>query len=74
MPADGPEGSDRYWPEEALSRLMKTSEFQKGFKVLRDQNMLNHTFESLVLRYKEKFRNDVIEAAQWRIDNPYIDL
>jgi hypothetical protein len=56
---------------EALSRLMVTADLQQGFKALRDSNQLDKTFESVVVRYKHLFTPGVVEAAQWRLDNPY---
>jgi hypothetical protein len=52
-----------------LSNLMKSADVQKGFKVLRNSKQLDKTFESLILKYQKIFKNDVVEAAQWRIDN-----
>jgi hypothetical protein len=56
---------------EALSRLMVTADAQPGFKVLRDSNQLDKTFESVVVRYKHLFLADIVEAAQWRLAHPY---
>jgi hypothetical protein len=36
---------------EALSRLVVSADLQQGFKVLRDRNQLDKTFESLVDRF-----------------------
>jgi hypothetical protein len=55
----------------ALSNLMKTADVQKGFKVLRNNKQLDKTFERLVIKYKSKFKNDIVDAAQWRIDNAW---
>jgi len=51
---------------ETLSRLMISPDLQKGFKVLRDRKQL----EAIVIRYREFFQSDAIEAAQWRLDHP----
>ncbi len=56
---------------EALSRLMVSAELQQGFKVLRDEKQLDKSFEALVIRFQDLFRPDVVEAAQWRLANPY---
>lgn len=56
---------------EALSRLMISPDLQQGFKVLRDKKQLDKTFEAVVVRYKQFFQPEVIEAAQWRLDNPH---
>jgi len=55
----------------SLSNLMKSGEVQKGFKTLRDNGQLDKTFESLVIKYKRLFRDDIVTAAQWRLDNAW---
>ena len=55
----------------SLSNLMKSGDIQKGFKVLRNNNQLDKTFESLVIKYRQLFKNDVVVAAQWRLDNAW---
>ncbi len=62
---------DRYGEVEALSRLMVSPDLQQGFKVLRDRNQLNNTFEALVVRFRHLFKPDVVQAAQWRLDHSY---
>lgn len=61
---------ERYGPIEALSRLMVSAELQQGFKVLRDTNQLDKSFEALVTRHQNLFKEEVIKAAQWRLDHP----
>ena len=56
---------------EALSRLIVSSDLQRGFKVLRDSDQLDKTFESLVVKYQLLFKTDVVEAAQWRLAHPF---
>ena len=56
---------------EALSRLMISAELQKGFRVLRDKNLLERTFETIVVRNPQFFKPAVKVAAQWRLDNPF---
>lgn len=56
---------------EALSRLMISADLQQGFKVLRDRNQLDQTFEAVVVRYQRLFTDEVVQAAQWRLDNPH---
>jgi hypothetical protein len=56
---------------EALSRLMISPDLQQGFKVLRDSGQLAQTFEAVVVRYRQLFREEVVQAAQWRLDNPH---
>lgn len=61
----------RYGEVEALSRLMVSADLQQGFKVLRDRNQMDKTFEALVVRFQHFFRPDVVQAARWRLANPY---
>jgi len=56
---------------EALSRLMVSPDLQQGFKVLRDSGQLDQTFEAVVVRFRHFFRDDVVQAAQWRLHNPH---
>jgi hypothetical protein len=58
---------ERYGKVEALSRLVVSPDLQNGFKVLRDKGMLKDTFEQVVVDFREKFRPDVVQAAEWRI-------
>lgn len=58
-----------YGYEGALSRLVNSSEAQKGFKILRDSGRLEESFEAVVLRHPDEFRPEVVEGAQWRLDN-----
>ncbi len=55
----------------ALSRLMVSADLQQGFKVLRDSNQLEKTFEAVVVRFQHLFGSDVIQAAQWRLAHPH---
>ena len=63
---------ERYGPIEALSRLAISADLQKGFKVLRDRNQLDSTFEALIAHHAGLFRNDVVAAANWRLQNPHL--
>ncbi len=56
---------------EALSRLMVSPDLQQGFRVLRDSNQLDKTFESIVVKFQHLFQPDVVEAAKWRLEHPY---
>ena len=56
---------------DSLSRLMKSADLQQGFKKLRDAKQLDKTFEAVVVRFRDLFEPDVVESAQWRLDNPY---
>ncbi len=60
---------EQYGEVDALSRLMVSADIQQGFKVLRDSNQLDSTFESLVVRFRHLFGSDTIQAAQWRLDH-----
>ena len=55
---------------EALSKLMVSADLQQGFRVLRDKHLLNHTFEHIVVHNPSFFKPDIVECAQWRLDNP----
>ncbi len=62
---------NNYGMVEALSRLVVSADLQSGFKVLRDQDNLDSTFEAIVVRHPELFQVPIVEAAQWRLDNPH---
>lgn len=55
----------------ALSKLVISPDLQQGFRVLRDRNQLEHSFEALVVKYANAFSKNVVEAARWRLDNAY---
>lgn len=68
--------ASRTWPliqqhghVEALSRLVCSADLQQGFKVLRDSDLLGQTFEALVVHHRDLFRDSVVEAAEWRLEN-----
>jgi len=54
---------------DALSKLVVTADAQRGFKVLRDSNQLDRTFEAIIARFPELFTKPVIESARWPLDN-----
>ncbi len=62
---------DKHGEIDALSRLMVSADLQQGFKVLRDRDQLDKTFEAVVIRFKHLFKPDAVQAAQWRLANPY---
>ena len=62
---------DKYGEIGALSRLMVSADLQQGFKVLRDRDQLDKTFEALVVRFHHLFKPEVVQAAQWRLDAPH---
>ena len=61
---------ERYGEIDALSRLMVSADLQQGFRVLRDSDQLDKTFEAVVVRFGHLFKPDIVEAAQWRLDHP----
>ncbi len=62
---------DKLGAVEALSRLMVSADLQKGFRVLRDKNLLERTFETIVVQNQHLFKRNIVECAQWRLDNPH---
>lgn len=62
---------DRHGAVGALSRLVKSPDLQQGFKALRDLGQMHLTFEAIVVRNPHLFQEDVVEAAQWRLDNSH---
>ena len=60
---------ERHGAIEALSQLVVSADLQSGFKVLRDRDQLDSTFEALIVRHEDLFRKNVVEAAQWRLKN-----
>jgi hypothetical protein len=61
---------DVYGHVEALSRLVVSADLQQGFQVLNEKGRSKDSFEALVIRFSGSFRDDVVAAAQWRLDNP----
>lgn len=53
----------------ALSDLVKSGKMQKGFKTLVNNNHKEKTFEAIILRNKEHFSEDVVQAAEFRLKN-----
>jgi hypothetical protein len=45
---------------------MVSPDLQQGFKVLRDSGQLDQTFEAVVVHFRDFFRDNVVQAAQWR--------
>lgn len=60
---------DNYGAVDALARLVQSPDLQSGFRVLRDRNELDRTFEAVIVRHTDLFQEQVVEAAQWRLDN-----
>lgn len=48
---------------DALSKLVITTDAQRGFKVLRDSNQLDRTFEAVIVRFPEFFAKAAVESA-----------
>lgn len=53
----------------ALSKLMKSPNLQSGFKVLRDNDKLEYSFEQVILNHSEEFDKNTVEVAKWRLEN-----
>ena len=59
----------RHGAIEALSKLVESADLQSGFRILRDRDQLDSTFEALIVRHEALFRKNVVEAARWRLKN-----
>ena len=55
----------------AISRLVNSSDLQKGFTALRDTNQLDFSFEALVVKYCDFFDTNTVTAAKWRLAHPF---
>ena len=53
----------------ALSRLVQSADLQTGFRLLRDRGELESTFEAVIIRFSNEFQAQVVQAAQWRLNN-----
>jgi len=62
---------ERYGQVGALSKIMVSADRQQGFKVLRDNNQLDKSFEALVVKHRHLFDRSAVEAAEWRLAHPY---
>ena len=60
---------DRYSYVAALARIVQSPDLQSGFRALRDRGQLDLTFEAVVVQFSEEFARQVVDAAQWRLDN-----
>ena len=58
---------EKYGEIEALSRLVVSADLQPGFKALRDKDLLDKTFEAVVVRFQHLFKPEVVQAAEWRL-------
>ena len=52
---------------QALVDIVRKKGPSEGFDMLRDRNMLKHSFEAIVLRHLEDFDDSVTEAAHKRL-------
>ena len=57
----------RYGTVGAMDRLMRSGEIQSGFKRLEALGLLEWSVEAGVLRFPDEFSPEVIEAAEWRL-------
>jgi len=57
----------------ALEKLMTTADIQKGFKALRNNKLLDKTFEAIIIKYENEIEIDkkAVEVAKFRYNNPY---
>ena len=62
---------ERFGEIQALSRLMLSGGLPKGFRILRERDELDQSVEAIVVRFQHLFTADVVESAQWRLDNPH---
>lgn len=60
---------ERHGAIEALSKLVVSADLQRGFRILRDRDQLDSSFEALIVRHQGLFRKNVVEAARWRLKN-----
>ena len=54
---------------QALLSLVQNANIQRGFRILRDNNMLNRTFEQLIVDNPEFFDTTTIECARFRLEH-----
>ena len=55
---------EQYGAIDALSKLAVSADLQSGFRVLRDRNLLDMTFEAVIVRHSELF--DVAPGSRTR--------
>ena len=60
---------ERHGHVRALARLMVSPDLQQDFKALRDAGLLEYSFEALVVSRRELFTDEVVAAAEWRLDS-----
>jgi len=63
---------ERYGAIDVFSRLAISADLQSGFKALRDRNQLDLTAEAVIVRHAGSFREDVVAAANWRLENAHL--
>ena len=52
---------------QALASLVQNANIQRGFRILKDNNLLNRTFEQLIVDNPELFDAATIECANFRL-------
>ena len=59
----------------ALEKLMESHDLQRGFKILRDNDLLDKTFEATMIKFQNEisFKENAIKVAKFRYDNPRWD-
>ena len=60
---------DRHGYTAALAKIVQSPDLQSGFRALRDSGQLDLTFEAVVVRFPTEFDQQIVAAAQWRLDN-----
>jgi hypothetical protein len=59
---------DQLGPVQALSKLMADSKIQKGLRTLAKAQKLEISFEAAVLKHRAFFPQQIVEAAEWRLN------
>ena len=64
---------ERFGYQKSLSKLVISSDVQKGFKCLIEHGYINNTFEALIVKYANLFTKSEVDAAKFRLEK-YNDL
>ena len=56
---------------DALAQLMTSADLQEGFKQFRDAGKMDESFEAIVVRHADLFKEATVIAARWRLEHPY---
>ncbi len=62
---------DKQGEADALSNLLENPKFQNAFKMLRDNNHLDITLEALIVKYKNRFNQKIVDTAERRLSHPF---